>query len=277
MKSLLKAMIDAIFNNLQISPSSLKEILIFDGTLYGAIQEAVVWFGSIALVLSIIYFIVEMDRLVLLHGANVDMKALYAPMFKFGASMMILLNGRVVMKFILDFWNACINFGLSNNALNGNSLSNGWGNAANMFSDAIDGGFFFLLFMFLPLILFWIVSVIVSIIWNYKAIVFKFKFVFRVLFAPVALADIYQTNNSQTIRYIKGSLALAIAVAGFLLLPRIGAIVASTYLTNMLTEMESGGSGMWDVLASFANCILVPIAELGAIGAIEQFAKEALQ
>jgi hypothetical protein len=95
------------------------------------------------------------------------------------------------------------------------------------------------------------------------------------IMALFALADVYQSHNSQAIRYIKGTLALAIAVAGFLMLPTIGMAIAGGYLNSKLSSFGSS-SDMLGIISIFGDMILVPIAELSAIGAIEQFAKEAL-
>lgn len=268
MGGVIQDLVNAIAKSLSFTTDGLIASLKFGQSLYNNLKPFLAWFASLALILAIIYFIIEMDRLILLNG-NVGMKELAAPLFKFGFAMVIILNGNWVMSMVLDFWNGSLNWmetylaGGHTDVITGNYTFNG-------------GGFFTLVALLIPMLLMWLASLIVSLIWRFKGIVFKFKFLFRVMFLPIACADIYNLHNSTTIRYIKGTLALGVAVVGFIALPTVGGWVFADMLGASWNAASGSGSG-WEVLEAMLDFILVPIAELAAVNVIEQFAKEALQ
>ncbi len=138
-----------------------------------------------------------------------------------------------------------------------------------------EGKFFVLLLAVLAGVISWLLNTILSLVWWWKALQYKLEFVFRVGYAPVAFADIYNGLNSSSIRYIKGFIALGLYGASLLLLPKISQALAYDVLLkagdlNALTDIWSLFVGL--IQAS----VIAPFAAITASSAVKTIAREAM-
>lgn len=138
-----------------------------------------------------------------------------------------------------------------------------------------EGKFFVLLLAVLAGVISWILNTILSLVWWWKAIQYKLEFVFRVGYAPVAFADIYNGLNSSSIRYIKGFIALGLYGAALMLLPKISQALAYDVL------LKAGDlNGLEDIWGLFVGLIqasvIAPFAAITAASAVKTVAREAM-
>ena len=109
--------------------------------------------------------------------------------------------------------------------------------------------------------------------WNYKALVFKLEYLFRIGVSPMAMADSFNGLNSNSFRWIKGFIGLSLYGAALVLLPKIGGDVIGAHLSTLLDPADFETS-LKTYYGTLAEIIVIPFAELGALGAIKQLCKE---
>jgi len=120
----------------------------------------------------------------------------------------------------------------------------------------------------LPLLICWVITLVLRLVWIYKAIAYKLEVVWRVGITPIALADVYSGQQSHAIRYLKNFLVLGIYAASMIILPRI----ANTLVLDTTVTINN----LFDAFAMFVEMIMAPFAALGALSLAKTAAKEAL-
>jgi hypothetical protein len=135
-------------------------------------------------------------------------------------------------------------------------------------------GFWTQIFACLLFMLAWVVATIVQLIWNYKALTYQLELLFKVGITPVALTDIYG-NSQNAIKWLKSLLGFVLYGASFMVIPKIGMVVAGSHFTNAINSFSSDPN-LFNVVSGVIAILIVPIAELGVMGSVKQLCKEVL-
>ena len=145
---------------------------------------------------------------------------------------------------------------------------------------------------FFPMILIMcLLNWILSFIWMYKAFVYRFEVLWKIGVTPIAFADVYTGSNSQAIRWVKSLLGTAVYGAAFFLIVKIGGSIMSSEMatsfqawfgvgTDIASEsIDTAKNSVSAFIQTFRTCIefiVIPFAELGALGAIETSYKRSI-
>lgn len=213
--------------------------------------------------MTIVYFLMEMNQKLALEGRDLNMKSMFAPFLKFVCAVVAIRYSGEIVSYIL--------------ALNDNFVQHIWdinptvgdlggGDAA------IDGGFFLMLFVVFFCIIGLILSVILKLVWMYKALLYQMEVYFRIALLPVAVADVYSGMHSNGIKYVKGFLALGIYAVSMIVVPNV---LIDISLSWGLTGTQEGGN-IFIAISGVLALLVAPFAALGATSVTKQLAKEAL-
>ena len=294
MSDLLEKLLKSILTGMTISPETLK----FDNTsniigTNGVIEQMWGVIASIATTLTILYFVLEINRKMMFERDDFTLKSIGAPLFKLIIAIAIIDNGVDIINGILSGHDALV------------TQAADWGSSAdtaitytaekNPFKSF---GLIQQLAIFIPMIVAWMISLVVTFLFWYKAIGYKIEFLFRIGITPIALADIYSGNNSNAIRWLKGFLGLVLYGVSFLVLPKIAYALADGMIIKLLEDngtltkdaingIKNGkdtgsiiailaGDSIWTVIKYIIMKMLAPIAALGSLSAVKQMTKEAV-
>lgn len=251
--------------------------------LIGGIWE---YFALVGIGMSIIYFLMEINRKLAFERSDFTMLSFAAPFLKFVASIVVITNGGKLIGWIVSAGNAFITWA-------NDTFDPAW-TAQEHLSAVVDVmteslGFFMALALILPAFVMFVVTIVCSLVWKFKALMFKIEMLFRIGISPIALADVYSGQNAQAIRWLKAMLGLGIYGASIIIVVKLGNAIATEGMANELMDtfgitVAADGTvsttdidiGVWDLITAFAGMLVVPIAELGVIGAIRSAIKEAL-
>lgn len=243
------------------------------------------YFSIIGLGFAIIYFLLEINRRYGFEGNDITLKTFGAPFLKFVASLIVLMNYSKIVSWILGLHNAIISK-VRNWTWAGNSLTTDVEATVQAINENVIGamGLLALLVFLIPLIACLLVTLVCSFVWWYKAIGYKIEFLFRIGLSPIAAADIYGTGlSSGTMRWLKGLLAMTLYGMAFIIIPKIGLGLAVTDWNKAMTDLASGASSgaeqldlLWTLIKNMVQLIVVPIAEIGVLGAARTATKEVL-
>ena len=220
--------------------------------------------------LTLMYFLLELNQKLALEGRDLNMKSCFAPFLKLVMAIGVLSQGGRIVGALLSLNDAFINFVAEE------SLITSSPEAVEAIHTYIeDAGLLAQLGMVIPLLVCWILSMVIGLVWWYKAIIYKLEVLFRIGITPIGLADVYSGYNSNAIKYLKGFLVLGIYAASMILLPRIGIQMATEDFAEAF-EFSDGGS-LWAVIKSFVQLtFIIPFAALSCAGLARTAAKEAL-
>lgn len=245
------------------------------GSEISLIGEMWNYFAIVGIAMTLIYFLLEMNRKFALEGGDLTIKSFFAPFLKLMIAVGILAQGDKIIILILG-----LNNGMANAA-------NGWFSGGS-FQEKLNAkmaeltsvfgswGILNLTAIITPLLLGFIISMVLKLVWWYKGLVYKLEVVFRIGLAPVALADVYSGQNSGAIRYLKGFLALGIYGAALVALPNLSMQLAVLSFDAASSEIDFG-TAIWGTLAGFFQIAFVaPFAALSCANAVRTAAKEAL-
>lgn len=220
----------------------------------------------VGLGLTVIFFLMEMNRAWLYEGREMNARTFITPFFKLAVAVGVLsVSGRLV-TWILQGCNSLIYQAdriVLSDTVSTDPTTSPFGNSVNLWQ--------FISFI-IPVLLFVLISYIISFVFLYKALVFKLEFMLRLCATPIAFADIYSGQNSLAVRWAKGLFAMGLYGALLILIPKIGAV----YLGGIMAEYQVDGIGIGIILRSACAAIVVPIAEIGAMGVARTVSKEAL-
>jgi len=246
-------------NNLVIVPSELD--------IAETIWDMV---APLGLCICLLYFLIDINRTMLMEGNNFTLKSLGNPLLKFGAGLAFIQYGDDIMCDLLSFGNAMI---LWSTQITGASV-----NVSDFLSDLNDmineGGFWQTVMMLLMCIVLWLTSLIVALIIDFKMLILKFEIIFRVGFAPIAMGDVFDGKQSHGLRYCKKLLACFTYGMGMILVLRMGMQIASASfltgdkdLTNLAVQ---AGDMIWTTAKVIIMPVIIPLAEIGALGLVKQ-------
>lgn len=269
--------------------TSIKEDWLMFGTangtapikLLGPIANALAVAG---MGLTIIYFLLELNNKVAFEGtANMTPKSFIGPFAKFALAVALISQGPKIMNAALGFNDWAIS---EAKTIVGDSGASGgttdpdaeYGGSDNKkLFDRITEMYDNLniiekCFLVLVVLLEWIVSMLLGLVWMYKAIMYKIEYAYRVGITPLAFADAYSGQHSNVIKWFKGFLALSLYGASLILAPKLATVVA----ISMYDPSTYASLGMWAALKVMASLLVAPFAALAVTSTIKQMTKEAL-
>lgn len=256
------------------------------------------YLAVVGLGLTIMYFLFEMNQKLALEGRDLNIKSVIAPLLKFAVAFAILSNGGKLVGGVLQFHNNFATWADSSAAAvfevtepatpepGGTGGEEGTTEyteeeAKEKVKTKISGlGMIEAVVAFLPALLMFLIQLVLSIVWKYKALVFKLEFLWKVGLTPIAFSDVYNGGNSNAIRWFKGLIATAIYGASFILIAKLGGSLA---IGNVMSVIDVALSGTENILANIGNFfasymgyLVIPFAELGVLSAVKQATREAL-
>lgn len=251
----------------------------------------------IGLGLTIIHFLFEINQKLALEGRDLNIKSVMSPFLKFAVAFILLSHGSSIVTNVLGFHNtfmdkaatfevADFTFDYMGTAIGEDDPAAGSGEtgedmdeetAKGQIETAINGIGLLQLIGLLPFILIMaVIQIILSLVWKYKALVYKLELLWKVGITPVALSDIYNGGHSNAIRWLKGLIATAVYGGSFILLTKLGSSMILGSYTDIATSLTSGGGeAFFTVITDMFSFLVIPFAELGVLSAIKQATKEA--
>lgn len=211
--------------------------------------------------LTIIYFLIEMNQKLALEGRDLNIKSAFAPFLKLMIAIAAIQYSGKIVGWILRLNDLFI----GKVAVTEEVDTKGFEQAIR--SSAESGGFFLLAFAMLPLLIMMVVSIVVKLVWMYKAVMYKLELLFKLALLPIAVSDVYQGANSSAIKYLKGFLVLGIVGASCVALPGLAINIA-------LAKVATGD--VWTAIAGLGQLLVAPFAAIAGTSVAKQLAKEAL-
>lgn len=251
------------------------------------IKNAWNYLALIGVGMTLIYFLIEMNQKLAIEGSqNMTMKSLMAPFLKLMIAIVILCNGSKITMGLLSINDTFVAH------FNGTAVSDSSTPSTPTVTDPdtegmdatsaevyvkmrdamADLGMVQAVIFCLILLLAYLVSLVVMLVWMYKAVSYKLEVLFRVAITPVALADVYSGSHSNAFRWLKGFLALALYAVAIIILPKIATLLGASLLATGLAS----GAGLWDLTRALFTLFVAPFAALGVASTVKQMCKEAL-
>lgn len=279
MEDVLNGILDALING-GGGTDAIAESLKFKASTMSIVNSIWGYFVIFGIGMTLVYFLLEMNSRYALDGRDMNFKTFFTPFLKLMIAIAVLSQGARIVGWLMDFHNGFIDYSVENFSFASADVEADAGNGLlgmKTQGNGFIGGlaFFGKVVLIIPLLAMWIVQLILSLVWQYKAIGFKIEYLFRVAVTPIALSDVYSGRNANAIRWLKGFIALSLYGMAFIVIPRIGGAIAVTGLTDPATEGVIGT--IWAFIRSLAEMILIiPIAELGVLSAVKQLTKEVM-
>lgn len=270
------------------------EILNSTGTKSRSVYK---FFCIIGLLLTVAYFIIELNKTMLMQGGDFTIKTFYAPFMKFtiGVIMILILSDLIV--YFAGFNNAIVDefAKLDKDSNDGAKIvwSSTEDTCTEITSDYKGKKYRFLkmnsegkfpgvdelaeqikeMSLFERLagvcntLLIGLGAAVASLVMMYQAISRKIEMVLRTVFFPLSAGDVFEGNHSGMIKYFKKMLALALSGLGMIMIIAIG--------TSL--QMSMMGAGVqFTSLKSLLSLILVPLAEAGMCSTVKTVCNDAL-
>ncbi len=266
MDDFLESLLDFIIDSSRSVSLDPDYLIVSDGSLE-IVNSVWAYLRLIGIGLTLVYFLAEINRMMVFEGRDVTYKTVLVPFLKLALAYFVLSKGALIVSWILTFNNTLISYADANFL----GTSAGLGTAGISSEGIIDGmGFWEKILFVIPCLLLWFCTVILSLVFIYKSFTYKLELLLRTCFAPVALADIYSGQHANAVRYLKGFLAHVLYGACFIIIPRMG---NSLFVADMDSMIFSDGMSY---IIYFFFCLLAPLAEIGILSAAKQVTKEAL-
>ena len=265
------------------------------GTIVSSIWDAFMFLG---ICLSVVYFILEINRTWVFEAQNMTYKTVLTPIIKLGISLSVLSKGEWLIGWILQLYNSAISTFADAVATEDTMLNlvttedEGVKAIKESFS---DWGLFFMLMLLLVLLLVSVINVVLKVVWWYKCILVKLELLVRIMVTPVAIGDIYQGRNSNMVRWLKGFLALGLYAGCMIVLPILSASIAMDMFKENMTSgflqfvvgedgiapsgikiVATAGLDFFGYIRAMAGIMVSPFVALGAVSIAKQLSKEAL-
>lgn len=238
----------------------------FKGLTSGTVSVIYDFLRIVGLGLTIIYFIIEMNQKLALEGRDLNIKSAFAPFLKLMVAIAAIQYSGKIVGWIISLNDVFIKtVAKSSEDQNLDTFMKSIEKAAE------DAGFFLLAFAMLILLIIMVVSLVLQLVWLYKAIMYKLELLFRLALLPIAVSDVYQGANSSAIKYLKGFFVLGIVGAACVSLPPLAIQIAM----NGISE-AAANADIWTAMGALGQLLVAPFAALAATGIVKQLAKEAL-
>lgn len=268
------------------------------GTIVSSIWDAFMFLG---ICLSVVYFILEINRTWVFEAQNMTYKTVLTPVIKLGISLSVLSKGEWLIGWILQLYNSAITTFADAVATEDTMLNlvTTEDEGVKAIKESFSGwGLFFMLMLLLILLLVSVINVVLKVVWWYKCILVKLELLVRIMVTPVAIGDIYQGRNSNMVRWLKGFLALGLYAGCMIVLPIlsaslamdmfkqdmasssflqvIDAVDASGVVSKGVQIVATAGLDFFGYIRAMAGIMVSPFVALGAVSIAKQLTKEAL-
>lgn len=265
------------------------------GTIVSSIWDAFMFLG---ICLSVVYFILEINRTWVFEAQNMTYKTVLTPVIKLGISLSVLSKGEWLIGWILQLYNSAISTFADAVATEDTMLNlvTTEDEGVKAIKESFSGwGLFFMLMLLLVLLLVSVINVVLKVVWWYKCILVKLELLVRIMVTPVAIGDIYQGRNSNMVRWLKGFLALGLYAGCMIVLPILSASIAmDMFKDNMqagflqfvvgeegiapsgIKIVATAGLDFFGYIRAMAGIMVSPFVALGAVSIAKQLSKEAL-
>lgn len=288
------------------------EDLTFSKTLVKVSESIWGYLAILASGMTIMYFLIEINQKMAFEGRDLNLKSVGAPFLKLAFAMILVAHGASIASNILGFHNGLVKW--ADNTLTVTALTSkeigflagekssetpagdgtdtpetGSGGEAKKELDADQRqkikdkmkstNIITLMGAIIPILLMWIIQLVLSLIWKYKAITYKLEFLWKLGVTPLALSDIYSGLSSNAIRWIKGLIATSIYGASFIILVKLGSSISLSGVLDSIDRIIEGEnflSAFLDGIGYMISFVVIPFAELGVLGAVKQATREAL-
>lgn len=246
----------------------------------------------IGIALSLVYFLIEINRTLMLEGSNMTMKSIGNPLLKFGISFCFLQWGGYIISDFLNFGNWLLyqvdgmNLAYSSETQTIADKMMDYTRNKSLMETLNSNAPFWTLMMFLIIALIsFFTSLIVCLLIEFKCIILKFEVLLRVGLSPIVIGDIYDGKNSQAIRYLKKLLACFTYGAMMILIVKLGeGIVVATVgdsATSLLTAdadwsniLSMSWTGAVGAFKSLFFPVIVAIAEVASFGMAQRMSND---
>lgn len=265
------------------------------GTIVSSIWDAFMFLG---ICLSVVYFILELNRTWVFEAQNMTYKTVLTPIIKLGISLSVLSKGEWLIGWILQLYNSAISTFADAVATQDTMLNlvTTEDEGVKAIKESFSGwGLFFMLMLLLILLLVSVINVVLKVVWWYKCILVKLELLVRIMVTPVAIGDIYQGRNSNMVRWLKGFLALGLYAGCMIVLPILSASIAMDMFKENMTSgflqfvvgedgiapsgikiVATAGLDFFGYIRAMAGIMVSPFVALGAVSIAKQLSKEAL-
>lgn len=254
------------FTKQNATGGNLVDTLTWKTTEMGIVQQVWNQLSILGVCFAIMYFLIEMNHAVFLASSNWTMQSLVTPIIKFGIVICVIQYGDGFVNTILSFGNWFIGVLATGGAV-GEGLTYAEVKKIN------ELGFVECAFTMITSLVCLFISMLVSIIFVYKAFSYKLEVMFRVAITPIVFGDVWDGRNSHAIRWLKKLAGLMLYGGAFILIIKLGydlqtAGVMNTYITSAASMPEvvmSPFMAIWALIKGILLGILIPIAEIGAL------------
>lgn len=275
----------------------IKDFLLFSGgksvfsmTMVNAIIGTI-WnyFTKVGIMIALIYFLLELNNKMGFENGNVTLKTYIMPFMKFVMAFALLQASPNIMHNMLSFNDTFVNYisteleDIATTAEEGGTpTSSEEGGTPTSSEEGKDKkhpivekidkmGLFDLIGVLIPLILVWLISLVLNLIWIYKAISYQAELIFKISLTPLAIVDCYNTNSTAVIKWVKSVLSLVIYGGILLILSKIAMMQFVVGANQAIDDLK-----FFDWLIECAKGLILPFAMLGVSGVVKQVCKEAL-
>lgn len=248
-------------------------------------QDVYQYFTIFGVGLALAYFIVELNKQMMFNGQNVTLKQLFVPFLK-----LIIAIG--CCAFATEFFSMLLGFNNQFMRFCGNLTFTTIGTPSNV-GFTIDGfaqalkdpigfmiknmSFFAKVMMLIPMIFAFIITLITNLVFDYKALLYKVELLARIMFAPIAVSDIYTGTNSGAVKYVKGTIALVIYGGSLIFVPKLVMGLAFQGAMNSFSAIvNSTAPDVFQFCEALGLLIICPIAAIGLTSVVKQVIREAV-
>lgn len=248
------------------------------------------WIQVIGIGMLLIYFIIHINKEMLLNGREFQLTTLYGPLIKFGIAFCVIYALPYILSIFLNLNNSLIDE--AGKAVNVSVYAAEAGQAAKSSDDVLaeclknfkeaikDMNFFYCVGFILQLVPVWLLTVLASLVMLYQGVSRKIEILVRCIFAPIGCGDIYNGEQSAALRYLKKLLALVFWGVMIVIILQIGNLLNANYITTIWSGAgvtgESLKKDMLNQAGMIAMLVLVPLAEIGMIASSKQIANDVL-
>ena len=236
----------------------------FQDSDLGVVNTVWKYVAPIGLCMCLVYFLIELNKILLLQGQDFTLNSLGAVLLKLGISWFFISRGAELVGYALDINNALVNLGadLSNTGDTAGKLQD----AGESFLTYLeDVGLLESIGILVMLFIVWLVAVIASFALIFQAVSRKLEMLVRVALAPVALGDMYNGEQSNGFRYLKKILALGFWGLAIEMVVAIGGELSAEVIDSIFSGNVSGIN-----VTEMASFLLFPLAEAGIAATLKQ-------
>ena len=251
----------------------LKFDIAWTNTTLGTFQTIYKNFAQLGMMLLLVYFLINMNKTMLMQGNDFGFKTMYVPFFKLAIGYAVIWKGGTIIGTFLGMYNGIIGWATVGNGSNEEQTL--YSGVYQTFHDALaDMGILETLPLVIITVIVMLTSALASLIMCYQAVSIKLEMLLRAIFAPVSLGDIFNGENSNAIRYLKKMIALILSGAGIILIVKIGTALNLEMLGDMLENAD--GETLLNDFRAMIQLILIPLAEAGMCGTVKQICNDAV-